>query len=262
MPAYWIIMFDNSTLTLHSLQSTEWFGEWFDSPFYYWLYKERNDSEAHGFIDALLDWLQPGPGARFLDLACGRGRYARYLAQKDLEVTGLDLSVSSISYARQYEQANLSFFTHDMRRVFRVNYFDFVVNFFTSFGYFEKEKDHLESLKSVAKGLRAGGVFVLDFLNHYYVRTHLLAEEAKTIDGLTFHLSRWIENGHVHKSIQFQFEGQRYFFEEKVRLFSCDDLKIMLLAAGLTPFAAFGNYQLGPFLENESPRLILISRKQ
>jgi cyclopropane fatty-acyl-phospholipid synthase-like methyltransferase len=58
----------------------EWYKDWFDSPYYHILYKYRDDSEANGFIDHLLEALNPRPGARILDLACGRGRYSRHIA--------------------------------------------------------------------------------------------------------------------------------------------------------------------------------------
>ena len=123
----------------------EWFEQWFDTKYYHILYKDRDHEEARRFIDTLIKYLSPVPNSRILDLACGKGRYSVFLADKGFEVTGIDLSVQSIEYARQFENDHLSFYTHDMRLPFRINYFDYVFNFFTSFGYFEEDKSHRET---------------------------------------------------------------------------------------------------------------------
>ncbi|HVU95918.1 MAG TPA: class I SAM-dependent methyltransferase [Puia sp.] len=41
------------------------------------------------------------------DLACGRGRHARVLADEGFDVTGIDLSGNSINYALQYENDHM-----------------------------------------------------------------------------------------------------------------------------------------------------------
>ena len=39
-------------------KTKEWFGEWFDSPYYHVLYKNRDDQEAKAFIGQLINYLQ------------------------------------------------------------------------------------------------------------------------------------------------------------------------------------------------------------
>src|SRR5262245_5281593 len=111
-----------------------WFKSWFDTSFYHQLYANRNESEAASFIDNLLPTLQPAYNAKMLDLGCGAGRHSKYLASKGYHVTGLDLAGSSIQQAKRHNLDNLQFFQHDMREAFGKNYFDYVLNFFTSFG--------------------------------------------------------------------------------------------------------------------------------
>jgi 2-polyprenyl-3-methyl-5-hydroxy-6-metoxy-1,4-benzoquinol methylase len=76
--------------------ASEWFREWFDSPYYHKLYFKRNEQEAASFIHRLLTLLHPPPASRMLDVACGRGRHARILANQGYDVTGIDLAPSSI----------------------------------------------------------------------------------------------------------------------------------------------------------------------
>lgn len=246
----------------HSGQpAREWYEAWFDSPYYSILYRHRDEEEARRFIDRLLVWLHPAPGARVLDLACGKGRFAVYLAKKGFQVTGLDLSARSIGEARLQEGPNLAFYQHDMRLPFRVNYYDYLFSFFTSFGYFPSEKDDLRTLKSVRSGLRKGGVFVLDYFNSAYVESFLLGEETREIDGITFHLHKRIEGNRVKKRIWFEDAGRKFEYEESVRLFTLEDFERLFRLAGLQLSDTFGDYRLQPFDPVESPRLILIGRK-
>src|SRR6476620_1008681 len=106
----------------------KWFQNWFNSPYYHILYKQRDDEEAELFIDNLCSFLKPAREARMLDIACGRGRHAIYLNKKGYDVTGIDLSISSIKFAQQHENPKLHFAVHDMRHLFYINYFDFAFN--------------------------------------------------------------------------------------------------------------------------------------
>jgi SAM-dependent methyltransferase len=239
----------------------QWFEDWFNSPYYEILYKHRDEQEAEAFIDRLLGHLQPKAKATILDLASGKGRFSRHLAKKGFEVTGLDLSENSVRYARQFERDNLSFFQHDMRQPFRTNYYDFIFNFFTSFGYFDHESEHVKTLDGVAKGLRRDGTFVLDFFNSHFVRTQLLGEEKKQLEGITFHIHKWVADDFVYKSIRFSHEGQDFVFQEKVRLFTLADFQRLFQAGHLQIVEIFGDYQLAPFSKNESPRLILVGKR-
>jgi SAM-dependent methyltransferase len=239
----------------------EWFADWFDSPFYHILYKNRDEQEAHLLVDALLRALNLPAGARVLDLACGKGRHAIYLAQKGLDVTGVDISNASISYARQFEHTYLHFYQHDMRLPFRIHYYDAIVNMFTSFGYFETDADHVRTLVNIAKGLNAGGVCLIDFFNALWVRRHLIPEDEKHIDGVHFTMKRHIEGGHVYKSIEVRTPTEHKVYGEKVRLFTLEDFEGMFRKAGLNLLRTYGDYSLAPFDPDQSRRLILVAQK-
>ena len=249
-------------MTENTSQKTEWFEAWFNSPYYHILYKNRDEAEAKRFIDRLLGKIQPPAGANILDLACGKGRYSRYLAEKGFYVTGLDIASDSILFARQFENEHLSFFQHDMRMPYRINYFDYIFNFFTSFGYFKTEKDHLKTVCNIAKGLRPDGKFVLDFFNAKKLVSNLRPHEVKQVGGIVFHLQRMVdEEGYIVKNIQFEDQGQFYDFTERVRAFTLDDFYDMFGKAHLKIARTFGDYYLNDFDENESDRLILVGCK-
>lgn len=255
-----ILLPPHSDSVMDSENTAAWYEDWFDSPYYSILYQNRDETEARQFIDALLGKLAPPAGARMLDLACGKGRFSKYLAAKGFDVTGLDLSYNSIQYARQFESDHLAFYTHDMRLPYRVRYYDYIFSFFTSFGYFDTDRDHIRTLKSIRTGLRAGGVFVLDFFNARYVRSGLPVREEKELEGIRFQISKTEDGLFVTKSIQFEDAVRAYRFEERVRLYDQSDLEQLFREAGLEITAIYGDYALQTFDLQNSPRIILVAR--
>ena len=256
-------------------EKKEWFASWFDSPYYHILYQNHNEQSAKDFIDNLFKKLTPQyselsehqimSSYKILDLACGKGRHSRYMASKGFDVTGTDLAENSIKFARQFETDNLSFFQHDMRKSFRINYFDYIFNIFTSFGYFEKEADNVTALKCVAEGLKPDGIFILDYFNTNWVRHTMIPNYTQTAAGIEFHIKKHIENNHIFKTIRFETESgesnnlvlTKYKFQEKVRLFTLTDFELIFEKAGLKIIEKFGDYQLNPFDEQKSNRLII-----
>jgi len=240
---------------------SEWFVSWFDSPYYHILYQSHDATEAKQFMDKLLHPLALPAGVRILDLACGKGRHARYLAEKGFELTGLDISPSNIAFARQFEHERLTFYQHDMRLPFRVNYFDAILNIFTSFGYFDTDEDHLKTLVNVYQGLKPGGLFLLDFFNAQWVRQNLVKDETKSLDGIDFYLRKTIRGPWIYKKVEFTTGGKNFRYRERVRLFNLDDFQAMFNSAGLVVRNTFGGYDLSPFAPEHSKRLILIAQK-
>jgi SAM-dependent methyltransferase len=242
---------------------TQWFENWFDSPFYHKLYFDRDEQEASAFIHRLISHLQPPPGSFMLDIACGKGRHSKILATYGHYVTGIDLSANSIAFAKQYEDEHLEFYQHDMRQPFRINYFNYAVNLFTSFGYFATQREHDDTLRTIAQSIKKGGCFVIDYLNSAYWTQHLVTGISKTIDGTQYDIEKWIANGLFHKKITVTDPGLAtpMSFTEHVAAFTLAGFEKMFAKQGLAVEAVFGDYNLQPFHETESKRLILIARK-
>ena len=240
----------------------KWFEAWFDSPYYHILYKDRDEEEAELFIDNLIAFLHPEKNSIFLDLACGKGRHSVYLNKKGFSTIGIDLSPESIAHATQFENESLQFYVQDMRKPFRINYFSHVLNLFTSFGYFEQERDDMAVMHTVYKTLRPHGLFVIDFMNAHKVLNTLIEEETKIIAGITFQISKKVEHNFIVKHIRFSDNGKHYDYQERVKALKLSDFERYLSAANLKIVNLFGNYQLAPFNQSSSERLIIIARKK
>lgn len=241
-----------------------WYHNWFNAPYYHLLYADRDEQEAAAFIDLLLQRLQPPAQSTMLDVACGRGRHCIHLAEHPYQVTGIDLSEESIEEARKHEHEGLSFFVHDMRLPFRSNYFNYIFNFFTSFGYFDTWAEHENTIGSIAEALRSNGIFIMDYLNVHYVEKTLESKTEVERDGVRFRVERWFDPNHFYKKIIVEDPAnlkQPLTFEEKVTKFTLYDFKAMFTAHGLQIEEVYGDYSFGKYDTQHSPRLIMKARK-
>ena len=234
-----------------------WFASWFDSTYYHILYKDRNYREAQLFMDNLTQYLNLPEKAKVLDLACGKGRHSIYLNQLGFNVLGADLSERSIAEASKNKNDSLHFQVHDMRDSFEEK-FDAIFNLFTSFGYFESDDDNLITLKAMKESLTDYGFAVIDFMNVNQVINTLVPEEVKTVDNIDFHLKRYVQDGHIYKEIDFEDQGKKYHFTEKVKALTLSDFQEMMDEAGIFLLDVFGDYKLKKFHKNDSERLIMI----
>ena len=148
-----------------------------------------------------------------------------------------------------------------MREIFRVNYFDFVLNLFSSFGYFEKDRDNQRSLMANATALKPGGIFVFDYFNAHKILNAGPSEIIKEIDGILFHIQKKIENNIIKKTIKFTDLGKNFHFEEQLVLTQPEVFKEYFKSSGLSIIETFGSYHLDPFDPDHSDRLIIISKK-
>jgi SAM-dependent methyltransferase len=241
----------------------DWYKKWFRSPFYKILYQNRDENEAQDFIENLLGYLHPAPGSAMLDIACGEGRYAKQLAEHNYDVTGIDLSMENIESAKEWESDNLHFYNHDMRMPFYINYFDFAFNFFTSFGYFSHDRDHALAAKSFTAALKSEGILVIDYMNATNVIANLVPEETIIRDNQEFRITRKLERNHIVKDIYFTDENNvPKQFSESVAAFNLSDFIKLFSPGAVSLVTTFGDYQLGPYNQLDSPRLIMVFKKK
>jgi SAM-dependent methyltransferase len=245
------------------MAAQEWYKDWFNSSYYHKLYFERDDTEAQQFIQKLIDHLKPAPGSRMLDIACGRGRHSRFLASKGFDVTGIDISFDSISYAKQFETDNLRFYQHDMRLPSWINYFDYAFNFFTSFGYFNTRREHDDAMRTIAQSLKPDGVLLFDYLNVHYVEERMVHNEVKKIEGTEYEIHRWHDEDFFYKRIIVRDAAleKPIDYTEKVAKFSLGDFTDMLSFQKMQVTEVFGDYELNAYHVRKTPRLIVIASR-
>ncbi|MGZ4250143.1 MAG: GNAT family N-acetyltransferase [Solirubrobacteraceae bacterium] len=130
---------------------------------------QRSDADA----ELIARLLSLEPGMRVLDVPCGEGRIAGRLARMGCDVVGVDYTEAWIDLARkQYPEVT---FSHgDMRSLAYEDEFDAIVNWFTSFGYFDSQTND-RVLASFARALRPGGRLLLEVHNPWRLQRLIAA---------------------------------------------------------------------------------------
>ncbi|RTL60440.1 MAG: class I SAM-dependent methyltransferase [Sphingobacteriales bacterium] len=245
------------------MAATEWFNDWFSSPYYHLLYFEHGKQEAAFCIDQLLVHFQPAPKSLMLDVACGKGRHSILLAEKGFDVSGIDLSIENITAAKQFEKENLHFYQQDMRLPSWVNYFDYAFNFFTSFGYFKTRREHDNSIRTMANAIKEEGILLIDYLNVHYAENHLVHKLEKQINGVDFFITKWFDETHFYKKIIVEDDTleEPLEYTERVAKLSLGDFTEMMAYQGVQVQEVFGDYRLSHYDAVNSPRMIVAGKK-
>ncbi|UCC72718.1 MAG: class I SAM-dependent methyltransferase [Gemmatimonadota bacterium] len=238
----------------------EWYRDWFGEE-YLALYPHRDEEEARAAVELVCRGCAP-PEGPILDLACGAGRHMLEFERRGLNAIGLDLSAPLLQQARARSR-DLLLVRGDMRHLpFADGSFQFVANFFTSFGYFADSHEDVRVLGEIRRVLSQGGCFALDFLNAQRVRSGLVDSDERFHDGRRVVQQRRLEEGGkvVVKEIRiFEANGDRLLgdYYERVRLYEPQELEEMLRAAGLRPARSYGDYTGSP-PGPQAPRFILL----
>lgn len=240
-------------------EEADWFEEWFGED-YLRIYQHRDETEAEHVIDFIARFLAGRDIRSVLDLGSGAGRHSRALCER-WSTVGLDLSAALLRIARR-EIRDAPYVRADMRELpFAPQSFDLVVNLFTSFGYFEDDRENERVLVCVCDALRPGGTLVIDFLNASQVRSALVPYDERVENGVTIEQTRTIspDDRFVEKTIRLRERGKEYI--ERVRLLTPQDLERMLEVAGFEIVDRIGDYAGAPWSE-ASPRTILFASRQ
>jgi SAM-dependent methyltransferase len=177
------------------------------------------------------------------------------------DVVGVDLSPESIEYASTFENEKLVFEVHDMRNLLCTNSFQYVLNLFTSFGYFERKWENEKVILNISKTLLPGGKLILDFLNVDRVKASLKEEEVVAGVLAEYHLTRSIQSDRIVKQIKFSVEDVNHIFEERVMAYSSEQITELLTLAGFEVITIWGDYH-GAAMLASSPRCIFIAQKK
>jgi SAM-dependent methyltransferase len=239
-----------------------WYREWFGEE-YLDLYSYRDAEEAARHVGFVVDRLETREPEAVLDLACGAGRHTEALRSRGYRALGLDISLTLLAQAPHLPRVG-----GDMCCLpFAGDTFDWVLNFFTSFGYFETERQNFQVLAEIERVLTRGGEFLIDFLNLDHVLDTLEPREVRSreTDGGARRavIERWWDPSarRINKRIRVETPGDApRSFLESVRGYRREEVVMGLNWAGLEVTDFYGNFDGDPF-ERDSERLILVGRK-
>ena len=147
-----------------------------------------------------------------------------------------------------------------MRQINEHSKYDYILNLFTSFGYFNDTKDNHLVINGVTKALKKDGLFVIDFLNIKKTLKNLTKSEKIKINEINFYIKRWSDLNFLYKRIEFKEKTKKFEFTERIQLLNKEEIVNLCSKSNLKNISTFGDYQLNDFNEN-SERLILLFKK-
>jgi len=217
-------------------------------------------------IDGALALLSLQPGAAILDLPCGPGRHSNELARRGFRVTGVDRTREFLDHGRANAAQvglNIEWVEEDMRTFRRPGSFDAVINFYTSFGYFEDQRDDLRVLENFHASLKPGGKLLLELLGkEILARTFkprtwqeepdgtIIVFEHKVCRNWTWIQGRWmhIRNGKIDTH------------HISHRIYSAAELLSLLNQAGFGDCKVYGSIGGTPY-DHEAERMVIVANK-
>jgi len=247
----------------------EWWEQFFHGPWGRWqaagIWHDRTEAEA-GFIADALDLCA---GDEVLDVACGTGRHAIALANRGMQVTGIDFNAAALELAAVAADGCTPaprFVKSDMRCLRFRDRFDAAYCFWTSFGYFEDESHDLVVAKRIAEALRPGGRFLLDLQVTETILPRFEPGHSELLDAAgsrELREQRKLDHatGRVEADWIFIEEGRSESWHSSIRLYSYHELCALLREAGFARFEAFDTQTGEPFSLGSS-RLALVASLQ
>ena len=243
--------------------------DWYRTAFgvlYPVLYAHRDDASAGEEIRKLLVALNLGSAPLdVLDVCCGAGRHTQALAGHGHRVTGFDLSPQLLETASRRASLRGRLVRADMRALPFRPAFDLALNLFTSFGYFETDRENAAALAEMARVLRPGGMLVMDHMNREATIRDLVPEDRMRKGRYTLIQRRTIEGDRVVKAITLadreEPDAEPLHLLESVRLYRPAEMAALFEAAGLERLFFMGGFSGEPFA-GDSTRMIVSARKR
>lgn len=178
-------------------------------------------------IKKTADWIidkKENEKLEILDLGCGPGLYTELFSQKEHNVTGVDISKTSIDFAKnEAEQKNLSISylnANYLELELEENKYDLVTLIYTDLGaLLPAERDKLISL--VYRVLKKRGMFIFDVLNDKNIENKTTPRNWEVSNA-----GFWKETPYIALSDSFLYKNQKVILFQNIILDEYDNCEV------------------------------------
>lgn len=238
------------------------------------------EAEHRGWTDDLDLYraLAARAGDPVLELGCGSGRVAIALADAGYDVRGIDTSEAMLAIARANvagRQLPVGFSCGDMRRYDSGRGFGLAICALDTLLHLQSTGDVLDTMASVHRVLRAGGLLAFDIVNptpDLLAMGDRVVRHQSTFVGPrgteTAHFVSWdldpeaqtIDSMHFYDWLSDEGLVQRRTASFRLRYLERDEVEAALQATGFDRLEVYGSVRLDPF-EPDSDRMIFVATK-
>jgi len=219
----------------------------------------------------IITYLNINKNINLLDMGCGPGLYCERFAQSGANVTGIDLSNSSITYARNSAKDNcldIKYINESYLEMASQEDYDIITLIYYDFGSHYKNNQEL-IIKNVYNALKPKGYFVFDVLTINFKDKRDIQN-----DWNSFNKGFWSSSSNAVLSKTFYYEDETTFLDQYTvitenhiktyriyeKLFTFNELEEMLKKSGFELIKKWANLDGTPFDEN-SISLSLVAQK-
>lgn len=207
-----------------------------------------------------------------LDLACGSGRFSIPIAKSGLNVSGLDLSKTMLTLAKdkaEKENLKIDFRLGDIRMFNFGKKFDFIFCGFNSSQHLHEEKEYRSFLESVKEHLNQDGIFAFDVFNPSISMLSrkpsdkfLVSKYKDPEDGQEIEVWEYPSYNSAKQLSSFDFHYIKngvLLFEEKfsLRNYFPLEMDVILRNAGFDIVRKIGGYDGGPFSTDSMKQIFI-----
>jgi len=217
--------------------------------------------EEVGKPDADTIWKALGlrEGVEALDCPCGDARVGIHLVRRGVRITGIDVNPRFIQKAKERFAAEGlpgDFSVGDMRDIRFEGRFEYIINWFNSFGYFDIETDFYV-LKLFWKALRPDGSLLIEAPN----RSNIIANTRKIIQKDGHELARhWDDlTERLYAPAEVNVNGEKKTVWVGSRMYSISQYRLLFRLARFSSVDVYDE-NLNPF-SDEARRAIFIAHK-
>jgi SAM-dependent methyltransferase len=217
---------------------------------------ELNDRDA----DAIVSFLGLEAGDSVLDAPCGHGRISSRLAERGLNVVGVDASELFLHVAKE-AGSGVDYRLGDLRDLPVDGPFDAALSWFTSFGYFDDD-DNRRVLSEYRRVLRPGGRLLVELHNRdQFVRRFTAAPLSHTVwvgDDVMIDTTEFdcVEGRIETDRVMFR-DGQVRRSHHSIRLPAITELREWLIDAGFSAVEFRARDGQAPSIDR--PRLVVVA---
>ena len=202
----------------------------------------------------LVEHLGLAPGMRVLDVGCGPGRHARALAERGIEVVGVDISQRFVELAAEGAPPNATFVVGDARRLAYDAEFDAVISLCQG-GFGLVRGDDASVLDGMVRAARPEGRLALTAFSAYFAVRFL--EDTDAFDAAT--------GVNVEQTTLKNSEGDEIPFELDTTCFTPRELRLLCTQAGLEVEHVWstspGQYATNP-PDLDHPEFLVLGRRR
>ena len=211
---------------------------------------------------------------RVLDIACGFGRHSLELARRGFEVVGVDITEAYVNEARTraaQEGLSATFIQADVREVSFSDEFDVVlVVAVGAIGYLENDEENLKAFDLFSQALSPGGKHFMAVCNAAHAKSHFPSRGwdagEKSLSLADFEWDdenrRMIYTGYTYRFGEVLKRPEPDAPGSSIRLYTREDLTDILAQRGMHIVRIYAEYGDTTPASEDSPNLLVYSRKE